>query len=401
VENFEYINPVKIIFGNGGRKKIGEIIKIRYSKVLLVCSKGPFRENGHFDFIKKKIEDAGAETFEMEDIDSNPRLSSVRKGAEICKKNGIECVVALGGGSTMDCAKVISGAALTDTDPRDFLFGDKVHIEKALDTIMIPTIASTGTELNNTAVIMDGETTEKSWCFSDSLFPKVTIMDPELTVSVPKNLTVWAAMDILSHTFEFYFNGYSGSLFQTNFSEAIIRSAMECLDVLVRKPEDLQARGELMWTSVITWGGLTKIGRGGPDMACHGSMPGLVSYFDMHHGGALGVFTPRWMLHIYKEAPGIFARFARKIFNCTDKADLAAAESGIRQYISWIKKSGCPDTFADLGADKPDDTTLRQIAEKMARENGGTLGALVELHADDIFNLYQQCWQPLSISTEV
>ena len=139
MKNFEYYSPVKIIFGQGTRHNIGEEIKDKYKRVLLTVSKGPFRENGTFQEIKDSLEKQGIVVYEMGDIDSNPRLSSVVEGAKICKENDVECVIALGGGSAMDCSKVIAAAAKTDVDPYNFLWGDKVQAKDSIDVITIPT----------------------------------------------------------------------------------------------------------------------------------------------------------------------------------------------------------------------------------------------------------------------
>jgi alcohol dehydrogenase len=397
MENFNYYNPVKVSFGAGIRTSIGQQLKGRYKKALLVCSKGPFRGNGLFSEIKMQLEAAGIQVFETVDIDSNPHISSVVEGAAVCKKNDIDLVVGLGGGSTLDCSKLIAGAALTDMDPRRFLWpvDDKVMMEKSLDKIFIPTIAATGTELNNTAVIKDEEIDHKSWCFSDVMFAKEVFLDPEITVSLPKKLTVWGAMDILSHIFEFYFNGYDDIIFQKKFSESLILSAMECTDRLVKNPEDVEARGELMWISIMGWGGLTKIGRGIPDMGCHGSVPGIVAKYDIHHGAALGVFTPHWMKKVWKQAVPQFSRFARVVMGVEDADDAVAAEKGVILFIEWLKKVGCPQTFSDLGVEKPSIDVLRSIAKTMADENGGTVGTLVKLGTEDILEVYESCWNPL------
>jgi alcohol dehydrogenase len=397
MENFSYYNPVKVNFGAGIRKSIGNVLRGRYERALLVCSKGPFRENSLFDEIKKQLESADIKVFETVDIDSNPHISSVINGADVCKKNKIDVVVALGGGSTLDCSKLIAGAALTEMDPHRFLWpiDDKVIMEKALDMIFIPTMAATGTELNNTAVIMDEKIGHKSWCFSDVMFAKEVFLDPEVTLSLPLNITVWGAMDILSHIFEFYFNGYDEIIFQKKFSESLIQSVMECTDKLVSNPQDVVTRGELMWISIMAWGGLTKIGRGIPDMACHGSVPGIVARFNIHHGAALGVFTPRWMRYIWKQAVPQFSRFARVVMGVDNPDDKAAAEEGVNRFIDWAKKVECPATYADLGVKKPSTEDLRVIAEAMTGENGGSVGQMVNLKTDDVLNIYELCWKTL------
>lgn len=394
MDSFRYYSPVRVVFGTGSRKKIGEELAGRYQRALLVCGKGPFRENGTFEQIKSSLEASGIKVFEMRDIDSNPRIGSVVEGADLCKKERVEVIVALGGGSTMDCCKVMAGAALTDVDPRKFLWGDKIPMERSLDTVMIPTFAATGTELNNTAVIMDDSTVSKSWCEAECMFPKITIIDPEIASGAPYRLTNWGCMDILSHTFEFYFNGRTDTLFQQRFSEALIFSAMECVELLQKNPNDLRARGEIAWISVAAWGGQTKIGRGAPDMACHTCAEGLVPYYDIHHGASLGVFTPRWMRWAAPKRPDVFSRFARNIMGVRDSDDTKAAIEGVERYVKWLKKVAAPDTFDELAGKKIPDDKIREIAKRVVAENS-TVGRLIVLNEEDIFGLFKSCCSPL------
>lgn len=394
MDNFRYYSPVRVVFGAGSSGKVGEEMAGRYERVLLVCGKGPFRGNGVFERVRASLEKAGIQVFQMGDIDSNPRISSVEEGAALCRKEKLQAIVALGGGSTMDCCKVMAGAALTDIDPRRFLWGDKVPIAKSLDTVMIPTFAATGTELNNTAVILDDKAVSKSWCEAECMFPRLTIIDPEIAAAAPYRLTNWGCMDILSHTFEFYFNGRSDALFQQRFSEALILSAMECVELLRKDPADLHARGEIAWISVAAWGGQTKIGRGAPDMACHTCAEGLVPYFDIHHGAALGVFTPRWMRWAAPKRPAEFARFARNVMAVSEADDSKAAIEGVERYVAWLKRVGAPDTFEELAGAKIPDAKLREIASRVRAENP-TVGRLIELDEEDIYGLFKACCTPL------
>ena len=388
MESFEFYSPVKIFFGVGQRYKLGEYLKSDYKKVLLVVGKGPFRSNGAYGDIKTSLNAAGIETIEMGDIDQNPRLSSVREGAKVCKANSVDCVVALGGGSVMDCAKVIGAAAVTDTDPYNFLWGERVAITKSLDVVTIPTLAATGTEVNPYAVIVNDESREKFYCVTPH--PKIALMDPQLTITVPLKLTIWGGMDILSHTFEFYFNGNTGSEFQPRFSEAIILSTMSTLEKLAKDPGDIMARGELMWDAVMAWGGLTQIGRGDPDMACHGLEESFSGYFDTHHGACLGVLTPRWMEYVYKEAPAPFARFGRNIFNIQDADDMSAAKKAVGEYKAWLKRIGAPNTYFDFSDKEFSDKDLRHVAETSCRIYGGHVGKLRKIDIQEAFVILKQ-----------
>ena len=386
MESFSFYNPVHIFFGNGVRRELGKKLKGKYNRALLVCSKGPFHENGLYDEISGGLREAGIAVLQTEDIDSNPRLSSVRKGAEVCRKNNADCIIALGSGSAMDCAKAIGAAALTDEDPYHFLWGKRMPVVKSVDTIMIPTIAATGTELNRSAVIVNDDTKEKY--FFDSVHPKMAFMDPEITLTVPVRLAVWGAMDILSHTFEFYFNGNTASEFQSRFSESILAATMSSVERLVKDPDDLNARGELMWCAAMTWGtGLTMIGRGAPDMACHGIEESFSGYFDTHHGACLGVLTPRWMERSYKTRPDLFARFAKNIFGAGGGNDEEASLKGISLYKEWLKKVNAPNTYFDIGRLEFKDEELGHVAKTACRIYGGGVGKMKRFNEEEAFEL--------------
>lgn len=385
MEAFDYIGPVRVSFGPGKRHGIGTLLGAKYSRVLLVCGKGPFRGNGILDDVRNSL--GGIGIVEMGDIDSNPRIESVEEGATICVKEGVDLVLALGGGSTMDCAKMIAATASMGGDPRRFLWGRKESVLSALDTVMVPTFAATGTELNDTAVILDKSSVSKSWCGGEPLFPKLTVIDPEIAAAAPYGITLWGGMDILSHIFEFYFNGNEGATFQRRFSEALILSAMESIERLKSDPRELGARGELAWISAMAWGGITKIGRGEPDMACHTIAEGLVPYFDIHHGASLGVITPRWMGWAIGRAPKPFARFARAIFGVSSGDDSEAAAEGYERYTRWLKSVGAPERLDTLAGVPIPRAKLREIAHRVSMENE-RVGRLVRLEEKDIEALY-------------
>lgn len=391
MEAFEFRNPNRVIFGPGERERVGAELKgLGFRRALLVVGKGPFRENGLADEIAGSIRKAGLEVFPMGDIDSNPRIGSVREGAGICRRNDIECVVALGGGSTMDAVKVIAAAARSADDPWQHLWGHKKPFRESLPTVMIPTLAATGTNVNPWAVILDEQAVWKMPVTADCLYPTVTIADPQIMAGLPLRLTIWGAMDILSHTFEFYFNGYHQSPFQTRFSEALIHSAMECVDTLVKEPRDVRARGELWWTSVMAWGGLTWLGRGGPDMACHDLAEGFVPFFDTHHGATLGVITPRWMrfaVNRNEKSTEIFARFAGKIFGVAAGDPREAAVEGVERYIGWLKKIGAPATLPGLAGREIPDGKMKEVVTKTFLDLGRPVGNLVRLSEEEALEI--------------
>ena len=400
MENFEFYNPDRILFGAGERRRVGEEIRKRgFRRALLVVGKGPFRTDGLYAEITGCIRGQGINIVEIGDIDSNPRIGSVREGAAACKKEKVDCVVALGGGSTMDAAKVIAASALSEDDPWEHLWGHKRPFAESLDTVMIPTLAATGTDVNPWAVILDDEAVWKMPVTAECMYPNLTLADPEIHAGVPLRLTVWGAMDILSHTFEFYFNGYHRSIFQNRFSEAIVLSVMECVERLVRNPGDIEARGELWWSSVMAWGGLTFLGRGGPDMACHDLAEGFVPFYDTHHGATLGVITPRWMRFVVDRGGDkvveIFSRFARNVLGIDESDPVQAASSGVEAYLEWLKSVGAPATLPELAGREIAEAKLREIAAKTFKDLGRGIGNLVSLSEEDVVAILTASCRPL------
>ena len=383
MEKFDYYNPVCTYFGEGRISEISNYLKNKYKCYLLVTSK-TFKSNETGHTVIGQLEKAGGKVVEIGSIPTNPKMENIYEGVDAAREHYCDCIVALGGGSVMDCSKIIAMAARTGIDARNYLWGDADENTDSIDTVMIPTIAATGTELNNTAVAVDKENKEKFWCYT--AFPKYCFMDPQITCSLSKKLTIWGAMDILSHTFEYYMNGNMESEFQLRFSESLIMAVMDAVEKLVVAPLDVHARGEIMWCSTMTWGtGLTKIGRGEAEMSCHNIEERFSGYFDTHHGGGLGVITPRWMLYVYKKAPEIFSRFARNVMRIDEKDDPKAAGKGINAFIGWLKKIGAPQTYSDLNPElKFEDNELDIVAEKIWNVCHGQVGKLVPLELTDI-----------------
>ena len=299
----------------------------------------------------------------------------------------------------MDCTKVISAAAKSPRDPWEHIWGPKAPFVESLPTVFVPTIAATGTETNPWAVIFDEENRWKNAVNADCLYTKLVLADPQAMRTVPPRLTVWGAMDILSHTFEFYFNGYHRSIFQNRFSEAIIHSVMECLDILNADPQDLRARGELWWASVMAWGGLTWLGREAPDMACHDLAEGFVPFYDTHHGATLGAITPRWMRFLVERGGGkieeIFSRFAQTIFGLRVADPAAAARQGVEAYVRWLKKAGAPDSLVELTGAPVTEGELARIIEKTYRDLGRTVGRLLPLRQEEALSILRESCRPL------
>ena len=385
MENFTFYNPTKIIFGNGVISKVHESIDSGVKKILIICAKGPFRENGTYQILWNSLQKTTALLHEMPDIDQNPKLSLLQIGANICRENEIDCIVALGGGSVLDAAKIIAASAAMNIDPYELIWGSRPCVTQSLKVITIPTIAATGTEINNAAVAVNDKTKEKYWC--ETFFPKVAIMDPEITLSLPVKLTIWGAMDILSHTFEYYFNGNNQSEYMLRYAEAILLTTMHTINKIIQNPEDLNARGELMWCATMAWGGSTKIGQGAPDMTCHSIEESFSGFFDNHHGACLVVFTPNCMKMVFPFAVDEFARFAHNVMCVNEKDPIVAAELGIQKYCEWLKTIGAPMNYSDIGLTNVTKQQLEHVASNAWRIYQGKIGTLKKMTYSEICDI--------------
>lgn len=391
MNKFEFRNPVKIIFGPGTRKQIGSVLSRDFQRALVLVGKGPLVGSERYVELVSNLATNGIRVVEMDPIDSNPRITSARKGALVCRKKSVDVIIALGGGSTMDCAKIMAGAAAMGVDPERFIFGERVELDKSIPTVMIPTIAATGTEVNNTAVMRDEVQKLKNSCGSDAMYPLIAFVDPELADSLPKHVALHGAFDILSHTFEYYFNG-DDSIFQNRFSEGILLAVMDMMEKLAKNGYEVNLYGELMWSAIMTWGtGLTRIGRGLPDMACHTIEEGIGAYLDTHHGAGLAVLTPLWMELVYERRPDVFARFARNVFGIRGNDDIDCAKKGVQKFTQWCKLIGLPQNYCDLGIAELSQNGIATIIQNIFTYNN-TVGRLTPLSEEDVQTLLSRCF---------
>lgn len=246
--NFEFFNPTRLIFGAGTLSRLGEVAGTYGKKALVVTGGGSVKRTGTFDRAVESLTKAGISIAECSGIEPNPRITSVKRGADIARKEGCDVVIAIGGGSTMDAAKVIAAAALYDGDPWDLIgHGQEnwVFPTETLPVITVPTLAATGSEMNCGAVISNDETKIKSFAQTESLFPKVALVDPELTLSVPKDQTAYGVCDIITHVTEGYFNGVDGTPIQDRFAEGVILNTIEWGKKAVANGNDLEARAQV------------------------------------------------------------------------------------------------------------------------------------------------------------
>lgn len=384
---FTFHNPTKIIFGVGSLEQLGEIVSRRGKRALLVTGGGSVKRSGTFDRAVASLKAAGVAVTECDGIEPNPRITSVMRGAEIARREGCDVVVALGGGSTMDASKVIAAAALYDGDPWDMILHGKAEWKiptVALPVITVPTLAATGSESNGGAVITNEETKVKSFVRADCLYPYAAIVDPELTVSVPKDQTAYGVCDLITHVTEGYFNGVDNTPIQDRFAEGVILTAMEWGPRAIASGTDLEARTQVQWAALVALNGWVQVGTNA-GYPVHMIEHTVSAYHDITHAAGLSIINPAWMRFAAKARPAKFAQFAQRVMGVpTGGDDLACALAGIDRFEAFLKAIGCPTRFSDLGIGDELIATYAKETLRIVNDGNGHLPARPAMSEADI-----------------
>lgn len=384
MRSFTYDIPTKVYFGEGQIKHLPELIKRFGNKVLLTYGGGSIKRNGIYDEVQELLADC--EIFELSGIDPNPRIETVRQGAQICKDNDIDVILAVGGGSTIDCSKVIAAAAKYDGEPWDLVM-DGSLITDALPLVDILTLSATGTEMNTNGVITNFEVKEKKGTASYFTYPYASILDPTYTYSVPKNQTSAGTADIMSHTFENYFQEEDNAFITDGLSETILRACIKYLPQALENPESYEARSNLMWASTMALNGLTSMGKGG-GWTCHPIEHYLSAYYDITHAEGLAILTPRWMKYILSDKTvDRFAKYATNVWDIEPSGDkFAMAEEAIEKTYQFFKDNGLPMTLPEVGIET--DEHFQEMAERPLERLSR---AYVPLNASDVVEILNRC----------
>lgn len=352
---FEFLNPTHLVFGAGSLSRLGEVVRPYGKKALLVTGGGSVRRNGTFDRTVASLKAAGVAVAECSGVEPNPRLSTVLKGAGIARSEGCDVVVALGGGSVMDAAKVMAATLFYEGDPWNMMAGQKNRRfpKKALPVVTVPTLAATGSEMNGGAVITNEKTTLKSFVTAGCLYPRAAVVDPELTLSVPPDQTAFGICDLMTHVTESYFNGVDGTPLQDRFAEGVIHTAMEWGPRAVSDGRDIKARAQVQWASVVALNGWVQIGTLAP-YPVHMIEHSLSAHHDIAHGAGLAVVNPAWMRFAARTRPERFAQFAERIFGLSPQRpdDSEAAAQGIDRFEAFLRSIGCPTCLSEVGIGK-------------------------------------------------
>ncbi len=373
MKDFVFHNPTKIVFGKGKVKQIGEEIKsFGVKKVLLLYGKGSIKKNGVYDTVTNSLKENGIDWVEVSGVKPNPVLSKVHEAIGVARKENVEAILAVGGGSVIDSAKAVAAGFYYDGDIWDAFIG-KYRVERSLPIFVVLTISATGSEMNGGAVITNEKTNQKYSFWSFTSYPKVSIIDPTVQFSLPREQTVYGGVDAIVHVLEYYFDGAKDRILMDRIMESIIKTIMESVEKLINDPKDYIARSNLAWSATLALNGLTSTGSFGGDWSSHVIEHSLSALYDIPHGAGLSIITPAWMRYVMKEDKEKFERFAREIFGKN------SADEGIEAFKSWLKSMGAPTSLKDAGIPEGD---IEKIVENAAMR--APFGKLKKLCEEDI-----------------
>ena len=360
MQNFVFENPTKIIFGKGQIPKIGKETSRFGRKALLVYGMGSILKNGIYAQVTESLKKAGVAFVDFSGVKSNPVLSHVQKGIELARKENIDVVLAIGGGSVIDAAKAIAAGVKTDHDVWDFFTFSK-PILGALPVLTVVTVSASASEMNSGAVVTKEDGCQKYCIVSPLIQPKVSILDPTVLFSLSPEYSAYSAVDVITHMLEGYFNNTSSaSPLQDRLVESLMKTVMESTDIIMKGPDNYNARANMMWSAILGFNGLTTSGMGQVQMPAHMIEHSLSAIYDIAHGAGLSIILPAWMSWALDTKAERIAKFAREIFQVKGRASRQVAEKGIACLKLWFESIGSPVSLK--AADIPE-SDIDKIAE--------------------------------------
>jgi len=386
MKDFSFYNPVRIIFGKDSEENVGKETKKYSKKVLLHYGGGSIKKTGLYNKVISSLHKESIEVIELGGVKPNPRLSMVREGIDLCRKEKIEFILAVGGGSAIDSAKTIAAGVLYDGDVWDVFTGGKARIKEAIPLGVVLTIPAAGSEVSPDMVI----TNEDGWykkagIGSEHLFSKFSILNPEITFTLSAKQTVIGVADILAHIYERYFTQVKNAELTDRLAEATMKTVINNTRLILRDLQDYNARAEIMWSGSIAHNNLLATGKTA-DWGSHMIEHELSAVYDIPHGEGLAIIFPAWMKYVYKSNIERFAQFALRVWNVDiDLTDLErTALEGIARMEAYYREIGLPVRLKEIGID---DTRFEEMASKCAE--GGPIGQFRKLNKDDIMEIYK------------
>ena len=386
MNDFIYSYPTKVYFGQGSAKKalqaeLGKVGKI----VMLAYGGGSVKRSGVFDEICGLLKEAGKDVVEFSGIMPNPTYKKIQEGATFAREKNVDFILAVGGGSVIDCCKIIAAQAVTEEDIWNMEFTEHRYPTKFLHMGAVVTAFGTGAEMNNGAVITNEETKQKAGVLG--AYADFAVLDPAYTMTVPRQQVISGAFDTLSHCMETYFGSPRQTTLSDEIAEAVMRNVIRNIRELLKNMEDMNGRSELMWASAMAENGILKIGKV-TDFQAHQIEHQLGAYTDCNHGQGLAVIHPVLYKHMYKDGADQFARFAKNVWDISEdgKTKEELAEAGVQALADFIKEIKLPSTFTEMGI--TDKSVLKEVVDTC----NITAGCCKKLSREEILKILEECW---------
>jgi alcohol dehydrogenase YqhD (iron-dependent ADH family) len=389
MENFDFYAPARILFGRGEENRIGELLKPHASRILLHYGGGSVKRSGLYDAVTASLKASGLPFAELGGVRPNPRLSLVHEGIDLCRKKKIDLILAVGGGSVIDSAKAIAMGVRYDGDVWE-IYEQRREIDGALPVAAILTIPAAGSEASGNTVVTHEEKQIKRGYGSPRLRPLLSIVNPELFFSLPKNQLANGVADMMSHVLERYFTNTTHTDLTDGLCEATLRTIMKNALLASRDTRDYDAWAELGFAGTVAHNGLLGMGRR-QDWACHGMEHELSAIYDVAHGAGLAVLTPFWMQYVYRDNIPMFVQFSVNVMGVRDsyREPDAIVREGIARLRAFFRGLALPETLSELGigGDRLEEMAKKATAAAFGEER--PLGGLKKLRWQDVLAIYQ------------
>ncbi|MDY4788428.1 MAG: iron-containing alcohol dehydrogenase [Bacilli bacterium] len=385
MKNFDFHVPTKILFGKNAILQLKDEMK-NHHNILLVYGGGSIKKSGLYDEVYKLLNDKNI--IELSGVEPNPRVTSVNEGARLCKKYNVDAILAVGGGSVLDCSKVIAGASKLDCDAWDIV-KRKVAVKECLPIYTILTLSATGSEMNGGAVISNLNTKEKIGVGSELFIPTCSVLDPTYTMSVSKYQTAAGTCDIFSHIIEVYFDNRLDAFVSDKIAEGLLKTVIKYGEIAYHEPNNYEARANLMWTSSLAINSLIECGKENNAWSCHPMEHSLSAYYDITHGVGLAILTPRWMEYILDESTiDRFVAYGRNVFDINDDDKWVVAKKAIEETKNFFYKR--LNVASSLKEVNIDETYFLEMATKACNKDG-VINGFKKLTIQDVVNIYKNC----------
>ena len=389
MQNFNYYAPTRVVFGKGAENEVGKLIKEQNCKKVLVhYGGGSVIRSGLLDRVYTSLGAEGIAYTTLGGVVPNPRLSKVREGIELCQREGVDFILAVGGGSVIDSSKAIGYGLTNEGDVWDF-YAKKRTASACLPIGTILTISAAGSEMSDSSVITNEDGWIKRGYSSNYCRCKFAILNPELTYTLPDYQTQSGCVDIMMHTMERYLNHSTNMEMTDGISEALIRTVMKSSRILKQDPTNYEARAEVMWAGSLSHNGLTGCGTDGGDWASHQLEHELGGMFDVAHGAGLAAVWGSWARYVYKDRADRFAKLAENVLMVPhDDTPEKTALAGIEAMEDYYRSVDMPTSLRELGIE-PTEEQIQELADKCSFQNTRTIGKVKVLNREDIAKIYR------------